>query len=143
VGLVEAGVAPVNVVVTEEAAKQTKRPEEEVLYEVQVGAFEDHDQAQTVLEQVQVWFLKAYIAPRQGPEGVYYRVRVGPFTDKAAARRSASGLTRGGQRVFLDEVPETALSPETPPSSPGSKSPEVRWCPAKTEGVTNAPGQWR
>jgi rare lipoprotein A len=121
VGLVEAGVSPVNVVVTEEAAKQTKRPEEEVLYEVQVGAFEDHDHAQTVLDQVQKWFPKAYIAPRQGPEGAYYRVRVGPFTDKAAAQRIASGLTRGGQRVFLDEVPETALSPEAPPPSSGAK----------------------
>jgi rare lipoprotein A len=121
VGLVEAGVAPVNVVVTEEAAKQTKRPEEEVMYEVQVGAFEDHDQAQTVLDQVREWFPKAYIAPRQGPEGAYYRVRVGPFTDKAAAQRIASRLTRGGHRVFLDEVPETALPPEAPPPSSGSK----------------------
>src|SRR5512132_2012560 len=99
VGLVEAGVAPVRVVVTEEAAKQTKRPEEDVMYEVQVGAFEDHNQAQVVLEQVQDWFPKAYMAPRQGPEGAYYRVRVGPFTDKAAAQRIASGLARGAPRV--------------------------------------------
>ena len=121
VGLVEAGVAPVRIVVTEEAAKHTKRPEEDVMYEVQVGAFEDHDQAQAVLEQVQDWFPKAYLAPRQGPEGAYYRVRVGPFTDKAAAQRIASGLTRGGHRVFLDEVPETALPPEAPPPSTGAK----------------------
>ena len=121
IGLVERGVAPVRVVVTEEAAKQTKRPEEEVMYEVQIGAFEDHNQAQAVLEQVQDWFPNAYMAPRQGPEGAYYRVRVGPFTDKAAAQRIASGLTRGGHRVFLDEVPETALPPEAPQPSPGSK----------------------
>jgi rare lipoprotein A len=118
VGLVEAGVAPVRVVVTEEAAKHTKRPEEDVMYEVQVGAFEDQNQAQAVLEQVQDWFPKAYMAPRQGPEGAYYRVRVGPFTDKAAAQRSASGLTRGGHHVFLDEIPETALPPEAPPARP-------------------------
>jgi len=121
VGLVEAGVAPVRVVVTEEAAKHTKRPEEDVMYEVQVGAFEDHNQAQVVLEQVQDWFSKAYMAPRQGPEGAYYRVRVGPFTDKAAVQRIASGLTRGGHHVFLDEVPETALPPEAPQPSTGSK----------------------
>src|SRR6266850_331606 len=121
VGLVEAGVAPVNVVVTEEAAQRKKSPDESLVYEVQIGAFEDHDQAQAVLEQVQDWFPKAYMAPRQGPEGAYYRVRVGPFTDKAAAQRIASGLTRGGHHVFLDEVPETALAPEAPPPSPGSK----------------------
>jgi rare lipoprotein A len=121
VGLVEAGVAPVRVVVTEEAAQQKKSPEESLVYEVQIGAFEHQDQAQAVLEQVRDWFSQAYIAPRQGPEGAYYRVRVGPFTDKAAAQRIASGLTREGHRVFLDEVPETALPPEAPQPSTGSK----------------------
>jgi rare lipoprotein A len=121
VGLVEAGVAPVRVVVTEEAAQQKKSPNESLVYEVQVGAFEHHEQAQTVLEQVRDWFPQAYMAPRQGPDGAYYRVRVGPFTDKAAAQRIASRLTRGGHRVFLDDVPETALPPEAPPPSPGSK----------------------
>ena len=121
IGLVEQGVGPVRVVVTEEAATQTKSPEESLVYEVQVGAFAQEEHAQAVLEQVQDWFPKAYIAPRQGPEGKYYRVRVGPFTDKAAAQRIASGLTRGGHRVFLDEVPETALPPEAPPPSSGSK----------------------
>jgi rare lipoprotein A len=117
IGLVEQGVGPVRVVITEEAAKQKKNPEESLVYEVQVGAFEQEDYAKAVLDQVQDWFPKAYIAPRQGPEGKYYRVRIGPFTDKAAAQRIASGLTRGGHRVFLDEVPETALPPEAPPPS--------------------------
>src|SRR5688572_25794548 len=96
IGLVEAGVAPVRVVVTEEAAKPMKRSEEALVYEVQIGAFEDHGEAQTVLAQVRNWFPNAYMAPRRGPEGDYYRVRVGPFTDKAAAQRIATGLTRGG-----------------------------------------------
>jgi rare lipoprotein A len=121
VGLVEAGVAPVRVVVTEEAAQRKKSSEESLVYEVQVGAFEHHEEAQAVLDQVQDWFPNAYMAPRQGPEGAYYRVRVGPFTNKAAAQRIASGLTRGGHRVFLDEVPETALPPEAPQPSPDVK----------------------
>src|SRR5215510_11262656 len=55
IGLVEPGVSPVHVVVTEEAAKQKKSPEESLVYEVQVGAFEQEDHAQAVLEQVQGW----------------------------------------------------------------------------------------
>jgi rare lipoprotein A len=43
IGLVESGVAPVRVVVTEEATNQRKRPEEALVYEVQVGAFEHRD----------------------------------------------------------------------------------------------------
>jgi rare lipoprotein A len=121
IGMVEQGVAPVRVVVTEEAAQRQKSPEESLVYEVQVGAFEQPEEAQAVLAQVQDWFPNAYIAPRQGPESAYYRVRVGPFTDKAAAQRIASGLTRGGHRVFLDEVPETKLPPDAPPPSHGAK----------------------
>jgi rare lipoprotein A len=120
IGLVEQGVAPVRIVVTEEAASQQKSPDEEVVYEVQVGAFEQREQAAVVLEQVQDWFPKAYMAPRQGPAGEYYRVRVGPLTTKEEAQKIAAGLKRGGHRVFLDEVPETALPPEAPPPSPGS-----------------------
>ena len=121
IGLVEEGVAPVRVVVTEEAARQQKRPEEDLVYEVQVGAFEQQEEAQEVLAQVQDWFPRAYIAARQGPAGDYYRVRVGPFTDKAAAQKTATALKQGGHRVFLDEVPETALPPEAPQPSPGSQ----------------------
>ena len=119
-GLVEPGIAPVRVVVTEEAATQQKRPEEELVYEVQVGAFEHSEQAQAVLEQVRDWFPKAYMASRQGPAGEYYRVRVGPFPTKQEAQHIATSLQRGGHRVFLDEVPETALPPEAPQPSPGS-----------------------
>ena len=121
VGIVEQGVAPVRVVVTEESAKQKKSPEEPLVYEVQVGAFEQEAHAKAVLEQVQDWFPKAYMTPRPGPEGPYYRVRIGPFTDKVTAQRIASGLTHGGHRVFLDEVPETALPPEAPPPSQSAK----------------------
>ena len=119
-GIVEQGVAPVRVVVTEEAARRHKRPEESLVYEVQVGAFEHEDEAQAVLGQVRDGFPHAYMAPRPGPAGDYYRVRVGPFTDKAAAQRVADGLTRGGHRVFLDEVPDTQLPAEAPPPAPGS-----------------------
>jgi rare lipoprotein A len=121
IGLVEPGLAPVRVVVTETAATQQKSPEEEVVYEVQVGAFEQSEQAEAVLAQVQDWFPKAYIAPRQGPAGAYYRVRVGPFTTREAAQHMANALKRGGHHVFLDEVPETTLPPEAPQPSHDSK----------------------
>ncbi len=120
IGLVESEVAPVRVVVTEEAAQQQKSSAEEVVYEVQVGAFADGDQAAAVLEQVQDWFPQAYMTPRQGPAGEYYRVRVGPFPTKEEAQHIAHRLRRGGHRVFLDEVPETALPPEVPQPSPGT-----------------------
>jgi rare lipoprotein A len=113
IGIVEQGVARVRVMVTE-PPPDGKKDQEEIFYEVQVGAFEDGAEAQAVLEQVQPWFPEAYIAPREGPQGDFYRVRVGPFETKAEARQIANALKRGGHRVFLDEVAESDLAPEAP-----------------------------
>lgn len=113
IGLVEQGVGSVRVTVTEGPAGAKKTHENEtIFYEVQVGAFEDGEQANAVLEQVKPWFPDAYIAPRHGPAGEYYRLRIGPFQSKEAAQKIANSLKRGGHRVFLDEVPESALPEE-------------------------------
>jgi peptidoglycan lytic transglycosylase len=117
IGLVEQGVGPVRVTVTEKPAKAQKTsPNEETFFEVQVGAFEEGKEAQQVLSQVQPWFQEAYIAPRDGPAGEYYRVRIGPFKSKGDAQQIASALKWGGHRVFLDEVPESAIPKEAPPA---------------------------
>jgi rare lipoprotein A len=115
IGLVEQGVAPVRVTVTEGPANAQKaNKNEDMFYEVQVGAFENGEQANAVLEQVKPWFPDAYIVPRHGPAGEYYRLRIGPFQRQETAQKIASALKRGGHRVFLDEVPESALPEEAP-----------------------------
>ena len=117
IGLVEQGVGPVRVTVTEKPAEAQKTiPNEETFFEVQVGAFEDGEAAQQVLSQLQPWFQEVYIAPRDGPAGEYYRVRIGPFRTKPEAQQIASALKRGGHHVFLDEVPESATPKEPPPA---------------------------
>jgi peptidoglycan lytic transglycosylase len=117
IGLVEQGVGPVRVTVTEKPAEAQKTsPDEETFFEVQVGAFTDTEEAQQALDGVQPWFPKAYIAPRDGPGGEYYRVRIGPFSTKDEAQRIANALKRGGHHVFLDEVSENALPKEAKPS---------------------------
>jgi len=113
IGLVEQGVGRVQVTVTEAPADAQKTSaDEETYFEVQVGAFEDGEQAHAVLNQVEPWFPKAYIAPRDGPAGEYYRVRIGPFKSKEHAQQIAHALQRGGHRVFLDEVPESTVPEE-------------------------------
>jgi len=116
IGIVQRGTKPVRVVVTEKAPPPKKS--EEVFYEVQVGAFEDSAQAQTVLDLVRERFPAAYIAPRQGPSGRYYRVRVGPFATEEEAKKVANALQREGHRIFLDEIPASAAPPQAP--APGA-----------------------
>jgi rare lipoprotein A len=116
IGLIEQGVGPVRVTVTEKPAQAQKTsPDEESFYEVQVGAFEDEAEAQRVFSQLQPWFREAYIAPRDGPAGEYYRLRIGPFRTKEDAQWIASALKRGGHHVFLDEVPESTVLKDVPP----------------------------
>lgn len=118
IGLVEQGVGPVRVTVMEKPAEAQKTsPYEATFFEVQVGAFEDGEEGQQVLSQLQPWFQEAYLAPRDGPAGEYYRVRIGPFRAKEDAQQIASALKRGGHHVFLDEVPENAIPKEAPPAA--------------------------
>ena len=114
IGLVEQGLARVQVAVTEPPALQQKDPEEQVFYEVQIGAFEERGDAEAVLEQARSWYPQAYLVPREGPLGPYYRVRIGPFESKGRAQQVANALKRGGHRVFLDEVPASGLPEEAP-----------------------------
>jgi rare lipoprotein A len=117
IGLVEQGVGPVRVTVTEKPAEaQKSHPSEETFFEVQVGAFDDGELAQQVASQLQPWFQGVYVAPRDGPGGEYYRVRIGPFRAKEEAQKVATALKRGGHNIFLDEVPESAISEEAPPA---------------------------
>jgi cell division septation protein DedD len=102
--------------VTEKAPKPA--PAEETFSEVQVGAFEESDEANKVLEVVRERFPEAYIAPRNGPEGEYYRVRVGPFATEDEARQVAKVLQRQGHRIFLDEIPAHAVPPQAPNPRP-------------------------
>jgi cell division septation protein DedD len=95
-----------------EGPPPAKKVDEDMLHEVQVGAFEDREQASAALDQVKQWFADAYMAPRNGPAGEYYRVRIGPFESEGEAQRIAAALKRGGHRVFLDEVPESTVPPE-------------------------------
>jgi rare lipoprotein A len=122
IGIVQDGTKRVRVVVTEKAPKPA--PAEETFYEVQVGAFEESDEANKVLDVVQERFPEAYIAPRAGPEGEYYRVRVGPFATEEEAKQVAKVLKREGHRIFLDEIPEHAVPPQAPNPRPEQNSPE-------------------
>jgi len=122
IGIVHDGTKRVRVVVIEKAPQPA--PAEETFYEVQAGAFEESDEANKVLEVVRERFPKAYIAPREGPEGEYYRVRVGPFATEEEARQVAKVLKREGHRIFLDEIPEHAVPPQAPHPRPEQNNPE-------------------
>lgn len=79
------------------------------MYEVQVGAFLDLEQAQEMMEQLRRTYSAVYIATRDGPFGSYHRVRIGPFPARRQAHRVAHALVQEGYYVFLDEVAASSL----------------------------------
>jgi hypothetical protein len=79
------------------------------VYEVQVGAFLEIDQAHEMMEQLQGTYSAVYIATRDGPFGSYHRVRIGPFQARWEAQEVAQALVQEGYYVFLDEVAASSL----------------------------------
>lgn len=108
IGLLNRGVGQVQVIVSEEAL-ELRDAHDAVMYEVQVGAFLEIDQAQEMVEELQRTYATAYIATRDGPFGNYHRVRIGPFEARRQAHEVAQGLVREGYYVFLDEVAASSL----------------------------------
>lgn len=108
IGLLSRGVGPVRVLVSEEAL-ELRDANDEILYEVQVGAFVDLDQAYEFLGQLQERYPTVHIASRDGPLGRYHRVRVGPFEARYEAEQALGTLVRDGYYAFLDEVAASAF----------------------------------
>jgi rare lipoprotein A len=108
IGLLSRGVGQVQVIVSEEAL-ELRDAHDAVMYEVQVGAFLEIEQAQEMVEELQRTYAAAYIATREGPFGSYHRVRIGPFEARREAHEVAQGLVQEGYYVFLDEVAASSL----------------------------------
>lgn len=107
-GLAEQGLGPVRVVVSEQALARQDTVES-VVYEVQVGAFLESEQAYEIVEQLGGRYPTAYVATREGPIGRYYRIRMGPFATQPLAQHFARVLQREGYAVFVDAVAASSL----------------------------------
>jgi rare lipoprotein A len=108
IGLVSRGVGPVEVFVSEEAL-ELRRTNGAVMYEIQVGAYLEIEQAQEMMEQLQGVYSPVYIATRDGPFGSYHRVRIGPYQSRREAQEVAYALVQEGYYVFQDEVAANSL----------------------------------
>jgi rare lipoprotein A len=108
IGLLHRGVGQVRVVVSE-GALELRDANDEVFYEVQVGAFVDIEQANELLNQLQIHYPAAYVATRNGPLGSYHRVRIGPFEARQEAQGALRSLIQEGYYAFLDEVAGSSL----------------------------------
>ena len=108
IGLLQRGIGRVRVVVSE-GALALRDGADEVFYEVQAGAFVELEQANELLDQLQSQYPAVHIAPRDGPLGRYYRVRIGPFDNRRDGMEVTTALTREGYYVFLDEVAASSI----------------------------------
>ena len=111
ISLLERGVGRVQMVVSE-AAFELQDTFDYVLYEVQVGAFVDNEQALGLADQLEGRYPSVYTAARDGPLGRYYRVRLGPFDTRQDAQQTADALKREGYYVFVDEVASSSILPQ-------------------------------
>jgi rare lipoprotein A len=77
-------------------------PEEAgVAFTVQVGSFSSKGNADTLLETLSTSHKDAYIEEFSTTESTYWRVRVGKFSTREDAERTAAELTGAGYSVFI------------------------------------------
>jgi rare lipoprotein A len=108
IGLLNRGVGQVQVLISEEAL-ELRHANDAVMYEVQVGAFLEIEQAQEMVEELRDSYTNAYITTRDGPFGSYHRVRIGPFGARKEAQEVANTLVDEGYYIFLDEVAASSI----------------------------------
>ena len=108
IGLLNRGVGQVQVLISEEAL-ELRRANGVVMYEVQVGAFLEIEQAEEMVGELRGSYTNAYITTRDGPFGSYHRVRIGPFEVRKEAQEVAKALVEEGYYIFLDEVAASSI----------------------------------
>jgi DedD protein len=84
--------------VTRFADKPTDKPagKDAVRYVVQFGAFADATAARTTRLKAERMGLPTYSQQVETPAGKRWRVRLGPFNDRAAADKALATLRKGG-----------------------------------------------
>ena len=105
IDLVGPGVAPVRVEVLGNNADPTAG-----FFTVQVGAFKDRGNAERLRDRLNASYSPIFIQQYDGPDGTFYRVRVGKVSGEDAAQQFSEQLrSREGFTPFV-----TRLDPETP-----------------------------
>jgi DedD protein len=66
----------------------------------------DEPHAKEVLEKLEAEGYEGFISPLEKADGTYYRVRIGPFAEKARAERAAQAI----RKKFKVEIWVTAAS---------------------------------
>ena len=103
--LVGPGVAPVRVEVLGTNVDLTAG-----FFTVQVGAFKDRGNAERLCDRLSASYSPIFIQQYDGPDGTFYRVRVGKISGEDAAQQFSEQLrSREGFTPFV-----TRLDPETP-----------------------------
>lgn len=70
----------------------TEGPGDKATFNVQIAAYKTREQAETLRESLAARGVVAYVSEMSTPSGPRYRVRVGPFDSRDAAREKAIAL---------------------------------------------------
>lgn len=96
-----------------EAQPSPQAPESQTLYYLQAGAFQNPADADNLKAQLALLGVETVIQTRDlGDQGVFHRVRVGPFNAMDEINRTRALLTQNNIPVTL--VKETPTTEETP-----------------------------
>lgn len=102
IDVVGPGTAPVRIEVVEHPAGGYSR----VVYCVQAAALRERDMARRLRDDLARQYTDVYISEVQARAEVFYRVRVGPFSERRAAEERARDMMRLGYAATVTEEPQ-------------------------------------
>ena len=102
IGVVGPGTAPVRIEIVERPPGGYTR----VLYCVQVGSFSEAEKARALRAELAPRYGDVYISAVRARADLFYRVRVGPYTERRDAERCAREIARLGLPGVVTEEPQ-------------------------------------
>lgn len=103
IGMIGPGTAPVRVDVLDSGPHQIKAIRESLDYTLQLGSFADVQNARQLRDQLAQSFADVAVVPLYVREAIYYRVRIGTFSNRPAAEEQARRVAWLGLPILIME----------------------------------------
>jgi rare lipoprotein A len=103
IGMIGPGTAPVRVDVLDSGPHQIKTIRESLDYTLQLGSFADVQNARQLRDQLTQSFADVAVVPLYVREAIYYRVRIGTFSNRSAAEEQARRVAWLGLPILIME----------------------------------------
>ena len=102
-GMIRAGTIPVRIEVIDSGPRKIPFIGDSLDYTLQMGSFSQMENARQLRDRLAATYTDVAIVRLQAKDGIYYRVQLGVFSNRAAAEEQARELAQAGYPAIILE----------------------------------------